>query len=74
MKSSVATWMHKRPKFRLVALLAAPTLWLVVAYLGALGALLITAFLLLIRLPEMLSRNLIWATFMTCSLTLRIEM
>lgn len=44
MKSSVATWMHKRPKFRLIALLAAPTLWLVVAYLGALGALLITAF------------------------------
>ncbi|MBI3429340.1 MAG: ABC transporter permease [Actinobacteria bacterium] len=44
MKSSVARWMYKRPKFRLVALLAAPTLWLVVAYLGALGALLVTAF------------------------------
>lgn len=36
--------MHKRPRVRLVALLAAPTLWLVVAYLGALGALLVTAF------------------------------
>jgi putative spermidine/putrescine transport system permease protein len=36
--------MHKRPKVRLLALLAAPGLWLVVAYLGALGALLITAF------------------------------
>ncbi|MFZ2227814.1 MAG: ABC transporter permease [Candidatus Nanopelagicaceae bacterium] len=44
MRSSVATWMHKRPKMRLIALLAAPGLWLVVAYLGALGALLITAF------------------------------
>ncbi len=36
--------MHQRPKIRLLALLAAPGLWLVVAYLGALGALLITAF------------------------------
>lgn len=44
MRSSVATWMHKRPKMRLLALLTAPGLWLVVAYLGALGALLITAF------------------------------
>lgn len=44
MRSPVATWMHKRPKMRLLALLAAPGLWLVVAYLGALGALLITAF------------------------------
>jgi putative spermidine/putrescine transport system permease protein len=43
-KSSIATWMHKRPKFRLAALLLAPGLWLVVAYLGALGALLVTAF------------------------------
>ncbi len=44
MKNSVATWFHQRPKIRLVALLVAPGLWLVVAYLGALGALLITAF------------------------------
>ena len=44
MKSSVATWMHQRPRIRLLALLAAPGLWLVVAYLGALGALLVTAF------------------------------
>ena len=36
--------MHQRPKIRLLALLTAPGLWLVVAYLGALGALLITAF------------------------------
>ncbi|MCX6431101.1 MAG: ABC transporter permease [Actinobacteria bacterium] len=36
--------MHKRQKVRLLALLAAPGLWLVVAYLGALGALLVTAF------------------------------
>ena len=44
MKNSLATWMHNRPKFRLAALLLAPGLWLVVAYLGALGALLVTAF------------------------------
>ena len=48
MKSSgldkTATWLHKRPKMRLAALLVAPASWLVVAYLGALGALLITAF------------------------------
>ena len=36
--------MHKRPKLRLAALLTAPILWLVVAYLGALATLLINAF------------------------------
>lgn len=44
MKTSIPTWMHKHPKVRLAALLFAPTFWLVVAYLGALGALFITAF------------------------------
>ncbi|MEI9906805.1 MAG: ABC transporter permease [Actinomycetota bacterium] len=42
--SRFATWMHTRPKVRLAALLVAPTSWLVIAYLGALGALLVTAF------------------------------
>jgi len=36
--------MHKSPKLRLAALLTAPILWLVVAYLGALATLLVTAF------------------------------
>lgn len=36
--------MHTHPKFRLAALLITPASWLVVAYLGALGSLLITAF------------------------------
>lgn len=36
--------MHQREKLRLFSLLFAPTLWLVVAYLGALGALLLTSF------------------------------
>jgi len=36
--------MHKHPRTRLAALLFAPTAWLVVAYLGALAALLVTAF------------------------------
>lgn len=36
--------MHNKPKLRLAALLTAPVLWLVIAYLGALAALLITAF------------------------------
>jgi len=44
MLQEVANIMHKRPKLRLVALLTAPILWLVVAYLGALAALLINAF------------------------------
>ena len=48
MKSSLfdktATWLHRRPKMRLAALLITPLSWLVVAYLGALGALLVTAF------------------------------
>jgi putative spermidine/putrescine transport system permease protein len=37
-------WMHRREKIRLTALLFVPTFWLVVAYLGALVALLITSF------------------------------
>ena len=36
--------LHKRPRVRLTALLMAPLLWLVVAYLGALATLLVTAF------------------------------
>jgi putative spermidine/putrescine transport system permease protein len=42
--TKVATWMHKHPRTRLAALLFAPTAWLVIAYLGALAALLVTAF------------------------------
>ena len=44
MLAKVATWMHKHPRARLAALLFAPTAWLVIAYLGALAALLVTAF------------------------------
>ncbi len=36
--------MHRRPKARLAALLTAPIIWLVIAYLGALVSLLVTAF------------------------------
>ena len=44
MLDSLATTMHKKPRLRLLALLTAPVLWLVVAYLGALATLLVTAF------------------------------
>lgn len=40
----IADWMHRRARVRLAALLSGPTLWLVVAYVGALTALLITSF------------------------------
>jgi putative spermidine/putrescine transport system permease protein len=40
----LAGLLHRRPGLRLTALLSAPLLWLVVAYLGALGALLLSAF------------------------------
>lgn len=36
--------MHRHEKYRLAALLAAPISWLVIAYLGAIAALLVTAF------------------------------
>jgi putative spermidine/putrescine transport system permease protein len=36
--------MHRRERVRLAALLVGPTLWLVIAYLGALAALLMTSF------------------------------
>ena len=36
--------LHKKPRIRLAALLSTPLLWLVVAYLGALATLLISAF------------------------------
>lgn len=41
---SIADWMHRRRRVRLAALLSGPTLWLVVAYVGALAALLVTSF------------------------------
>jgi len=40
----VSNSLHKKPRLRLATLLAAPILWLVVAYLGALATLLATAF------------------------------
>jgi len=42
--NSLSTYLHKKPRLRLVVLLTTPVLWLVVAYLGALAMLLITAF------------------------------
>jgi putative spermidine/putrescine transport system permease protein len=42
--TSLASWLHRHPRARLTALLTAPLLWLVVAYLGALAVLLISAF------------------------------
>src|SRR5437879_3374531 len=36
--------LHRRPRLRLGVLLTAPLLWLVVAYIGALVALLVTSF------------------------------
>ena len=44
MLKSISTWFHNRPRIRLAALLVAPLFWLVVAYLGALTSLLVTAF------------------------------
>jgi len=44
MLKSISTWFHNRPRIRLAALLVAPLFWLVVAYLGALGSLLVTSF------------------------------
>jgi len=41
---NLINWMHRKEKVRLTALLFVPTFWLVVAYLGALFALLITSF------------------------------
>lgn len=40
----LSNWMHRHQRFRLATLLAAPLSWLVVAYLGAILALLVTAF------------------------------
>ncbi|MFC7279020.1 ABC transporter permease [Paractinoplanes rhizophilus] len=41
---SRGSFLHRHPRVRLAALLSAPLLWLVVAYLGALAVLLISAF------------------------------
>lgn len=41
---SLGSFLHRHPWVRLTALLSAPLLWLVVAYLGALAVLLISAF------------------------------
>jgi ABC-type spermidine/putrescine transport system permease subunit I len=42
--AALASWLHRHPRARLSALLTAPLLWLVVAYLGALAVLLVSAF------------------------------
>jgi putative spermidine/putrescine transport system permease protein len=44
MFDQISDSLHKHPRVRLTALLTAPLLWLVVAYLGALATLLFTAF------------------------------
>lgn len=44
MLDTIARLMHRKERFRLIALLTAPLLWLVVAYIGALMTLLATAF------------------------------
>jgi putative spermidine/putrescine transport system permease protein len=44
MFSKLSSWLNRHQNVRLVALLSAPGLWLVVAYLGALASLLVTAF------------------------------
>ena len=44
MLRKVTNILHQNPKLRLISLLTAPILWLVVAYLGALATLLVTAF------------------------------
>src|SRR5262245_43185705 len=43
-KRSAASFLHRRPRTRLAGLLAAPFFWLGIAYLGALGALFVSAF------------------------------
>ena len=44
MLNSLSNYFHKKQRLRLIALLTTPVLWLVVAYLGALAMLLVTAF------------------------------
>lgn len=44
MLDSISTYLHRKPRLRLAALLTAPVFWLVIAYLGALAMLLVTAF------------------------------
>lgn len=44
MFSKLSSWLNRHQNVRLVALITAPGLWLVVAYLGALAGLLVTAF------------------------------
>jgi len=40
----LATWLHRRPRVQLAALLAAPLAWIGLAYLGSLAILLLNAF------------------------------
>jgi putative spermidine/putrescine transport system permease protein len=42
--TSLGSYLHRHPRLRLAGLLSAPLLWLVVAYLGALAVLLVSAF------------------------------
>ncbi|MCD0484461.1 ABC transporter permease [Streptacidiphilus sp. ASG 303] len=42
--TALAAFLHRHPRLRLAGLLSAPTAWLVVAYLGSLAALFLSAF------------------------------
>jgi putative spermidine/putrescine transport system permease protein len=42
--TSLGSYLHRHPRLRLAGLLSAPLLWLVVAYLGALAVLMVSAF------------------------------
>lgn len=43
-ENKVSTWLYRHPKSRLAMLLSAPMLWLVVAYLGSLATMFLSAF------------------------------
>jgi putative spermidine/putrescine transport system permease protein len=61
----LAAVLYRRPRLRLGLLLAAPLLWLVVAYLGSLSAMFVTAFWSVNSYTQSLVRVFTWTNFHT---------
>ncbi|MCU1677178.1 MAG: binding-protein-dependent transport system inner rane component, partial [Frankiales bacterium] len=61
----VSSWLHRSPRVRLAALLSAPMVWLVVAYLGSLAFMFVAALWSTDSFTGELVRNVTWDNFDT---------
>ena len=64
-RQAVSAFLTTHPRARLTGLLSLPMLWLVVAYLGALAAMFLTAFWTIDSFTSQLDKTFTWSNFTT---------